>query len=89
VATALFTYAGFCSAGSAATGCPYRRPQALTLGLVHVLKTLLCGWWAVLWFPINWSWEPNELLAVLVVAYILSAAWLAFVRMERAELLFR
>jgi hypothetical protein len=63
-------------------------PQALTLEVIHTLKAMLLRVWAVLWFPINWSSEPDRLLAVLVLAYVLSAAWLAFVRIERDELLF-
>jgi hypothetical protein len=63
-------------------------PQALTLGVVHTVKAFVLRTWAVLWFPINWSREPNKVLAVLAVAYILSLVLLAAVRMERAEFLF-
>jgi protein O-mannosyl-transferase len=63
-------------------------PQALTLGVVHTLKALALRTWAILWFPINWSREPDKVLAVLAVAYILSLAWLAVVRMDRAEFLY-
>jgi len=41
--------------------------HALTLGLVYTLKALVLRTWAVLWFPINWSREPNKVLAVLAV----------------------
>ena len=63
-------------------------PQALTLGVVHTLKALALRTWAILWFPINWSREPDKVLAVLAVAYILSLAWLAAVRTDRAEFLY-
>jgi hypothetical protein len=63
-------------------------PQALTLGVGHTLKALVLRTWAVLWFPINWSREPNKVLTVLVVAYVLSLVFLAVVRMHRRELLF-
>ncbi len=89
VAVALFAYRWILFGGvggyrDVQTG----EPQALTLGVVHTVKALVLRTWAVLWFPINWSREPNKVLAVLVVAYILSVVCLAVVRMDRAELLF-
>src|SRR5205814_3491964 len=84
VATALFAYRWMLFGGIGGyrdiqTGAP----QALTLGVVHTLKALSLRTWAVLWFPINWSREPNKIFAVLAVAYVLAAVWLATVRIDR------
>ena len=89
VAAALFAYRWILFGGiggyrDVQTG----EPQALTLGVVHTIKALVLRTWAVLLFPINWSREPNKVLAVLVVAYVISVVCLAVVRMDRAELLF-
>lgn len=89
VAAALFVYRWMLFGGIGG----YRdiqtgEPQALNLGVVHTLRALALRTWAVLWFPINWSREPNKVLAVFTAAYILSLVWLAAVRMDRAVLLF-
>jgi hypothetical protein len=53
------------------------RPQVLTLGFVHSTKALFMRLWAVLYFPVNWSAEPDALLACLLGAYVICLCWLA------------
>ena len=44
--------------------------QALSFGLLSSLKVLVMRLWAILYFPINWSVEPEWLLALLTGAYM-------------------
>lgn len=64
------------------------KPQIFNLSLVHALETLLLRVWAVLFFPINWSQDLGQPLAVLMIVYIFAIVSLAFVRMHRAEIVF-
>lgn len=89
VAAALFAYRWVLFSGIGG----YRdirtgEPQALALAAVQTLKAFFLRSWSVLWFPVNWSREPNEVLAVSVVAYTLLLVWLAALRMDRREFLF-
>jgi hypothetical protein len=56
--------------------------QALTFGL-STLKALALRLWAALYFPINWSMEPDAWLAALMIAYIGALVWLATSRSSR------
>jgi len=49
----------------------------LELGLVQVLRSLLLRVWAVLYFPINWSVQPEWWLGMLVLFYIGALLWIA------------
>jgi hypothetical protein len=50
--------------------------QALTFGLSSV-KALGLRLWMALYFPINWSVEPDAWMAALTIAYIGALVWLA------------
>jgi hypothetical protein len=63
-------------------------PQVLSMGGVQALKALLVRVWAILFFPINWSREPSEFVALLMIVYVLPIAWLALVGMNRMEIVF-
>ena len=64
------------------------QPQALSAGLVHTLKALFLRTWTILFFPVNWSREPNTVVAVLIIVYMLAVAWLATARVNRMALVF-
>jgi protein O-mannosyl-transferase len=64
------------------------KPQIFTLSMVHALEALLLRVWAVLFFPINWSQDLGQPVAVLMIAYILAIVSLAFVGVRRAEIVF-
>jgi hypothetical protein len=87
VALALFTYRWLLFAGiggykDAATG----KSLALTIGVVSALKALLLRTWAILFFPVNWSREPNTVLAVMMIGYMLALAWLSTAKVNRREI---
>jgi hypothetical protein len=52
------------------------QPQALSPGLLPVLKIFALRLWAVLFFPINWSQQPGVLLGSFTVFYIVGLFWL-------------
>jgi hypothetical protein len=58
------------------------KAQALTFGL-STLKALVLRLWTALYFPINWSVEPNAGMAALMVAYIGALVWLTVTRPNR------
>jgi hypothetical protein len=87
IAGALFAYrlilfGGIGGYQDQATG----RAQVLTLG-VHTLKAFALRTWSILWFPINWSREPDKLLAALLVLYLIAAVWLATATVDPGDLL--
>jgi hypothetical protein len=63
------------------------QPEALTIGLLQLLKTFGLRLWAVLFFPINWSNQPGLLLGILLIAYLVSLAWLSATTASRRALL--
>jgi hypothetical protein len=70
----------------------YRNPrtgesEALIFGL-STLKVLAVRVWTALYFPINWSAEPETYLAVLTVSYIAALMLLAKSRPDRRLLTF-
>ncbi len=52
------------------------QPQALSPGLLPVLKIFALRLWAVLFFPINWSQQPGVLLGIFTALYIVALIWL-------------
>jgi hypothetical protein len=82
-AAALFAYRWWlfgCVGGyrNASTG----KAQALTFG-VSTVKAMGLRLWAALYFPINWSVEPNKVLAAFMGAYIGALVWLTMTRPNR------
>jgi hypothetical protein len=87
VALALFAYRWSLVGGvggyrNAVTG----KPLALTIGVLSALKALLLRIWAILFFPVNWSREPNMILAVVMIGYILALMWFVTARVNRKEI---
>lgn len=62
-------------------------PQLLALGAASALKALALRTWAALYFPINWSVQPDRYLAFLVIVYIFNLLWLARSQPDRRRLL--
>jgi hypothetical protein len=52
------------------------QPQAMSPGLLPVLKIFAMRLWAVLFFPINWSQQPGVLFGIFAVLYIVALLWL-------------
>ena len=52
------------------------QPQALSPGLLPVLKIFALRLWAVLFFPINWSQQPGVLLGIFTLLYMVALFWL-------------
>jgi hypothetical protein len=52
-------------------------PLLMKLALVPVLRSLLLRLWAVLYFPINWSREPELWLGALTLVYVPALLYLA------------
>ena len=89
VAVALFTYRWLlvCGVGGyrdVVTG----KPLALSIGVVSALKALLLRTWAILFFPVNWSREPNKMLAVMMTGYVLALMWFVMAKVNRNEIMF-
>jgi hypothetical protein len=53
-------------------------PQALSIGLVTIVKALVLRLWAVLFVPLNWSIAPGVVLAMAMFAYICALIWLCW-----------
>jgi hypothetical protein len=51
-------------------------PQALSIGLITIVKALILRLWAVLFVPINWSIPLGTLLCVALIAYVCAMLWL-------------
>jgi len=83
VAGALFAYrwsllSGIGGYRDAHTG----QPTILIFGFVHVVKALLLRLWAVFFFPINWTVQPDVLLALAMAVYTACVVWIVL-RRER------
>jgi hypothetical protein len=52
------------------------QPEALSLGVMPVLKTFALRLWAVLFFPINWSRQPGLVFGIVMVFYLGALLWL-------------
>lgn len=62
------------------------RSQALSVGLVPILKTFALRLWAVLFFPINWSVQPGAVLGIVTAFYLAALFWLSSVAARRRDL---
>src|SRR5262249_3179016 len=62
-------------------------PLFLKLGFGQVLRSLLLRTWAVLYFPIDWSVQPELWLGVATLAYVAALIWIAASRRPRQSLL--
>jgi hypothetical protein len=51
--------------------------EALSMGLIPVVKALALRLAAILFFPINWSHETNAVLGVAMVLYLAALVWLS------------
>jgi hypothetical protein len=63
------------------------QPEALSLGVMSVLKTFALRLWAVLFFPINWSRQPGLLFGIVMVFYLAALLWLLKARMRWRDVL--
>ena len=52
------------------------QPQALSPGVLPVLKIFALRLWAVLFFPINWSQQPGVWLGIFTALYVVALFWL-------------
>ena len=82
VAALLFAYRWvlFGSVGGYLNGSS--QPQVFAFNLISSAKGLCFRMWAILLFPINWSWQPGTLLGIFMLLYLAAlvylAAWLAW-----------
>jgi hypothetical protein len=58
------------------------QPQALSPGVLPVLKIFALRLWAVLFFPVNWSLHAGVSFGILTVLYILALFWLFTARVK-------
>jgi hypothetical protein len=63
------------------------KPEALSFGLLPVLKTFALRLWAVLFFPINWSKQPGLLFGIVMVFYVGALLWLLKSQVTRRDVL--
>lgn len=83
-AAALFAYRWWLFGGIGGYRDPHtQRAAALTFGLASA-KALALRMWAALYFPINWSVEPERWLAVLTITGLAALMVLAGGRANRA-----
>jgi len=54
------------------------QPQVFALNPATILRTLAFRIWAILFFPINWSWQPQLVLGLATLAYLGALAWMAW-----------
>jgi hypothetical protein len=63
------------------------QPEALSLGVLSVLKTFALRLWAVLFFPINWSQQPGLVFGIVMVFYLVALLWLLKAQVAWRDLL--
>jgi len=63
-------------------------PLLMRLSIIAVLRSLLLRMWAVLYFPLNWSHQPELWLAAITAAYIAALIWLAAKSSDRRSIAF-
>jgi hypothetical protein len=63
------------------------QPEALSLGVMSVLKTFALRLWAVLFFPINWSHQPGLVFGIVMVFYLVALVWLLKAQVAWSDLL--
>ncbi|MEP7353716.1 MAG: hypothetical protein ABI824_10835 [Acidobacteriota bacterium] len=56
------------------------QPDIFTFSLIRTIKAL--GWriWAILWFPINWTHQPDMFLCLTLLCAMLGIGWLLWNR---------
>jgi protein O-mannosyl-transferase len=62
------------------------QPQALSPGVLPVLKIFALRLWAVFFFPVNWSQQPEVSFAILTGLYVLALFWLFTARITSSHL---
>ena len=63
-------------------------PLLMRLSIISALRSLLLRIWAVLYFPVNWSRQPELWLALLTALYIAALVWLAAKSSNRRSIAF-
>jgi hypothetical protein len=63
------------------------QPEALSLGVMSVLKTFALRLWAVLFFPISWSRQPGLVVGIVMVLYLVALLWLLRARVAWRDVL--
>lgn len=57
--------------------------EAFSIGVIAAVKALILRLSAVLFFPINWSHQPNVVFGLVMVLYLAALIWLATARVSR------
>ena len=57
--------------------------EALSIGVIAAAKALILRLAAILFFPINWSHQPNTVFGVVIVLYLATLVWLATTQVRR------
>lgn len=57
--------------------------EALSFGVITLVKALILRLTAILFFPINWSHQPNAAFGIVTVLYLATLVWLATARVSR------
>ncbi len=58
--------------------------EALSIGAVTAVKALVLRLAAILFFPINWSQQPNVVFGIAMILYLAALAWLATTQVRRS-----
>jgi len=61
--------------------------QALSVGVIPILRTFGLRLWAALFFPINWSMHPGAVLGIATIVYLVALLWLSSIAMRRRDLI--
>jgi hypothetical protein len=88
VAALLFAYRWvlFGSVGGYLNGSS--QPQAFAFNVLSAARGLCFRMWAILLFPINWSWQPGYVLGTFMLVYLAALVWLASGRVRVKRLIF-
>jgi hypothetical protein len=70
VAAAMFGYRWWLLGGIGGYADAAGRLEIVSTGIIPILKTFALRLWAVLFFPVNWSFQPGFVTATLMAAYI-------------------
>jgi hypothetical protein len=57
--------------------------EALSIGVTAAVKALLLRMTAILFFPVNWSQQPNAVFGMAMILYLAALVWLATTRVSR------
>jgi uncharacterized membrane protein len=55
---------------------PAGQPEVLSMGVITVVKALGPRLAAILFFPVNWSHDPNAVFGIVMILYLASLIWL-------------